>query len=853
MFAVAIPAVVGLIEMKQSGREALTALSGSASWDWSSAPRLAFSTATWGVVIAATATILGIPTGLALARHPSGRPTSILLTGLLLALLCFPSYMTYWVWGLAIQPMTSIGDWLSVSPERSVIFSGLRIWWGMSLWCWPLAALALTPAFRAVPDEQTEMALLDGASLIRRSWILLQSARGGLALAFGLTLVSTLTSYVVFDLAQTSTSFNRVYVYGNALRRLHADTYNHRAVILAAIPMMIVGAAAAAWVIRALRNPVLDDLAARTKHSRSGIMLTASWLMVTLSIAGPFALIGVYGHPGGIETVRSLIATDGRVLLQGGGVAIVSGCMIGLLGICFGALWSTRIRWVSLLASVQAIGWVWIGLVPAAATGALLVLAYNRTALTWSMGTEGRPFNPVYHTPVIVVLAHLARYAMLAVLFGRWIARSEPRDISDLRRIDAGRSFLGWFSAGGPRIVLPIGSLAVIGSALALSEVSVSVIVYPPGWQSPAERLLNLMHYGREDYVITMCLAMMALALACGVLAAGGFQRFRNRTAVSATRLSTSCSRCLLLALSALTIMAVAGCGNEDSAAPGPLNTVLQFGTPGRSPGQFVYPRAIDFDAGLQRIYIIDKTGRIQWFNEDGRIQQEWELPEYDQGYPTGISVNPRTHEVFVVDTHEHRITVFTPDGAVSRMFGSYGTEPGQMIFPTDIAFAPNGNLYVSEYGGNDRIQVFDQTGSEVLFQIGEPGREDGQFSRPECVVYDAQRAELWIADSCNHRLVVTDPEGRWLFTVGQAGTQPGDLSYPYSILLQEDRTVLVAEYGNNRIQHLDRSGKSLGIYGETGQEAGYLKTPWAMTASNDLLYILDSGNNRVQVIRRPK
>ena len=39
------------------------------------------------------------------------------------------------------------------------------------------------------------------------------------------------------------------------------------------------------------------------------------------------------------------------------------------------------------------------------------------------------------------------------------------------------------------------------------------------------------------------------------------------------------------------------------------------------------------------------------------------------------------------------------------------GTGPGQFIYPTDVAFDAKGHVFVSEYGDNDRIQVFEPDG----------------------------------------------------------------------------------------------------------------------------------------------
>ena len=57
--------------------------------------------------------------------------------------------------------------------------------------------------------------------------------------------------------------------------------------------------------------------------------------------------------------------------------------------------------------------------------------------------------------------------------------------------------------------------------------------------------------------------------------------------------------------------------------------------------------------------------------------------------------------------------------------FGDYGEELGEFIYPTDIARDGQGRLWVSEYGGNDRIQVF-------AHDYTVRGREDHDFRRPQ-------------------------------------------------------------------------------------------------------------------------
>ncbi len=279
------------------------------------------------------------------------------------------------------------------------------------------------------------------------------------------------------------------------------------------------------------------------------------------------------------------------------------------------------------------------------------------------------------------------------------------------------------------------------------------------------------------------------------------------------------------------------------------LRVIESWGMTGRSPGQFVYPRAMDSFEDL--IYIIDKTGRVQKLDASGTPVLNWRLPKYDRGYPTGISVHPQSGNVYVADTHEHRILMYSPTGELLRSFGEYGEEPGQMIYPTDVAFGPDDTLFVSEYGGNDRIQCFDMDGTP-LYRFGSFGPGIGEYNRPQAMVYDADRNQLLIADACNHRIVIVKPDGSWIGSIAQCGTGAGDLSYPYGIKMLEDGSVLVSEFGNSRVQHLSLTGMCLGLYGMYGSESGNLKAPWTLTIIGERLYILDSLNDRVQVISRP-
>jgi DNA-binding beta-propeller fold protein YncE len=294
-------------------------------------------------------------------------------------------------------------------------------------------------------------------------------------------------------------------------------------------------------------------------------------------------------------------------------------------------------------------------------------------------------------------------------------------------------------------------------------------------------------------------------------------------------------------------VLFVPGCVPDDGEGRA-LEPRLVFGSIGRSLGQFSYPRAISVDMQRDVVYVVDKSARVQRFGLDGEPQIEWRMPEWANGKPVGLTV-AGDGTVWVADTHYHRVIRYDADGRELLRFGSYGTGQGEFIYPTDIAFGPDGRVYVGEYGGNDRIQVFDSGGS-YLFEFGALGSEPGQFNRPQALAFGASQRELYVADACNHRISVHDPEGRLLRVFGSVGRDTGELAYPYDVMVLADETVLVCEFGNNRIQRFTPHGAPKGVYGRVGTGEGELQYPWGVDGTDRALFVLDSGNNRVQVIR---
>jgi sugar lactone lactonase YvrE len=295
--------------------------------------------------------------------------------------------------------------------------------------------------------------------------------------------------------------------------------------------------------------------------------------------------------------------------------------------------------------------------------------------------------------------------------------------------------------------------------------------------------------------------------------------------------------------LGPLVILCILGCTPSGSSQ----HPEGVWGAQGIGAGQLQKPRAIAIDQ-FGTLYLVDMLARIQAYDLEGRYLRGWRTPLSQNGRPSGLTI-ARNGDLLVADTHYFRVLRYASDGTLreeATVGGTAGTGPGEFGFVTDAVEDSHGNLYVSEYGENDRIQKFSPQG-EFLLQWGSHGEEAGQFRRPQNLVVDEQD-RIWTVDACNHRIQVFSTEGELLAMWGEEGSLPGELYYPYDLDLDAEGNLYVCEYGNHRVQKFTPAGESLGCWGSEGRKPGQLYNPWALALdAKGRLHVVDSNNHRVQ------
>lgn len=161
-------------------------------------------------------------------------------------------------------------------------------------------------------------------------------------------------------------------------------------------------------------------------------------------------------------------------------------------------------------------------------------------------------------------------------------------------------------------------------------------------------------------------------------------------------------------------------------------------------------------------IYVADTdNNRIAVLNPNGDLIGTLGTDPASEGgpgtlrQPWGVALGPDGN-VYVADTWNHRVLVFSPEGDLLRAWGHEGVPPADTTEdafwgPRDVAIGPDGNVYVADTG-NKRVRVYTLEG-EFLRDIGSGGSGPGQLDEPVGLAFNMQANQLYVAEAWNQRV----------------------------------------------------------------------------------------------------
>lgn len=175
----------------------------------------------------------------------------------------------------------------------------------------------------------------------------------------------------------------------------------------------------------------------------------------------------------------------------------------------------------------------------------------------------------------------------------------------------------------------------------------------------------------------------------------------------------------------------------------------LQWGRQGTNAGQLAFPRSVAVNSAGE-VYVSEYglVERVQRFSPGGtNLLGVIGDGQFRRAEGIGIDSQDR---LFVADSCNHRIQVFSRDGKFIREHGKPGAARGDLSYPYDVRVDHAGYEFVCEFG-NSRVQIFDGEGRAVEI-LGGPGGDPGRMNNPWAICLDS-KGNLYVADSANHRV----------------------------------------------------------------------------------------------------
>ena len=208
---------------------------------------------------------------------------------------------------------------------------------------------------------------------------------------------------------------------------------------------------------------------------------------------------------------------------------------------------------------------------------------------------------------------------------------------------------------------------------------------------------------------------------------------------------------------------------------------------------QFVGDPGNIYVAKDRTFYIVDSVGKqVIKFDEKGNVLQTFtDLANLSR--PIDVLVDEISEEVYVADGSFSHIVVFNKFGKALRSVGRRGTGPGRFRAITALSRGPEG---------------------------------------------------LYVVDRLELPVQVISMEGQFKYSFGESYQV-----FPNAIAVTEDRVVYIADKSDNTIR-IYQDAELLSVVGGTGSAPGRFRLISGMWINNGLLYVADSMNKRVQVMR---
>ena len=254
-------------------------------------------------------------------------------------------------------------------------------------------------------------------------------------------------------------------------------------------------------------------------------------------------------------------------------------------------------------------------------------------------------------------------------------------------------------------------------------------------------------------------------------------------------------------------------------------------------------------------VYTRSTNTRLFEFDQNGVFVREIGEGVYGLEFAHSVRVDPQDN-IWVVDEGTNMVLKFNPAGHIVMVIGhrpeavvgatqfppAGPTPPAEKYTlgrPTDVAWDPQGNIFVSDGYVNHRVVKYDKNG-RFLKQAGseKSGSQHGQFNLPHGIAVDA-KGTVYVADRTNNRMEVYDNDLNYKTTYDNIGVSwtvcvsPGPHQYLFTSNSNPNGNPPGSWDITGEIYKMELDGTIIGKFGHASKQFGGFQVVHMMDCRN--------------------